>query len=332
MNTENEQLLKDSSHHSKQTDHELKEQALVSTKVQHTKHIMQIMEANPFQTINLILTGYSRSCGIKIISDIIVFMSQYCNFKDQWDLSNHSRFLIIHQNKQRVQVYKKSDYHSIRGSAKKFFFGTTLIDLYQDYNFMHQWQFHLQSISRHSKRGKHICCGIGIVNVNDIQRLIEKDHRVRNIKKREMESAVSNNSMNGLIGFECIAFGEELVYDRYYANTEWRMGNYGREIKTLQRGHCLNDKGIMEQVSGNHNELTSKQCCFMNQDIVTMIINCKEKLLTLLVVNKLDQGGSIRMYRKSLDDVYGRYTLGVWLKHPGNKIDMIQSFVIGDYN
>ncbi len=250
---------------------------------------------------NYLIYGFCRSYTTLIICDIIDLIIKYCNFNDKWSMKMSSS--LVRVTSDIIKMRKKIP------STKQFAFGNDTIIINETSKLQHAWKLQLGAINRYPPKEKHICCGIGICNVDNIETLRVSYKLQDVVSKHDFQQSLHAE----FIGFECL-FCDNFEHQR--------------------NQHCINDWDLIKSVEKA--ELSSDslgkdgKTCFMNHDTVVFYINCKQKIMSIYIMNRYRKYHD-RKFVKCIKKIkYGKYRLAVWLKDVKERIKIIDSFVISE--
>eukprot|EP01084_Bolivina_argentea_P275164 469180_1 len=271
---------------------------------------------NDILKIKLFLYGYCRLNSRLVPSDIIQLIYVYYSIFDEWDqpLAHSAQRLHFLMNNMRVRRTRDKTYHKY----KIYAFGTKIISINNN-NSLHKWKLTLNA--RH-KSGGHVCCGIGIMNVNDIKNMsylnwsnfretfFNWDSKIMPIHDIYLKSGHGiytkyTKQINKFIGIECV-----LCVGLHPPVPKRRNSD---NLVETHFGHCLNDHEFIQNATTN--DLTTFNTCFGGRDQVQMVVNCKKQLLNISVKSKSETSFKWN-FEKDLKNIEGKYKLAVWLRNP----------------
>jgi len=307
--------------------------------------------------VDLLLSGFCHACSAPVVPDLVCLIAAYFRPRDAWHAKHHCS---LTRNTERNEIVC-ADAES--ANRKCFAFGCVAFELHDTSQLVHEWTLRLRGTKKHPTRARHVCCGIGICHISRIDcwrdlkggqlEHVLNTQQARKLITENVPSWRSNSlrssrgaywyrfdseqlqaparEQSGFVGFECLycTAWTENVYPRGCPCSGCRGPNTPAVVLQPQ-GHCLNDQQLICDVGKA--ALTDYATCFMNNDRVTLRVDCKRKVMS--VVAESGQRGKARQIEISKDIQHverGQYKLAVWLRKPEQRIAMIESFVIGEY-
>ena len=245
-----------------------------------------------------------------IISVIIKFIGRLAALSDEWNMHHDTRLCRIGHSPYKLRV-KGRDNRYI-----KFAFGKRIIkinpceDVSSQSNIRPVWKLKLRYGGRKS-RLVHICCGIGIVNKTRREELINGEFQISCVNNSHLADRKWSRDHqlidDGLLyGYQC---------GTYDINTHGRNDTYPEPY-----GHCIFEVGKYMDRTITKDLLTTAKYCFMDKDIVTLMLDLRQLKLNIYINDNLFNP----RYSKSISDIKaGEYSLGIWLLNPKHKIEIL---------
>eukprot|EP01083_Nonionella_stella_P123692 372884_1 len=251
----------------------------------------------------LLCAGFIRAHQFHSITmDIVILVNKYL-LSDSWCDMHGDGLQIVGE---KIKVNNHFQKHINYG------FGNKIVHI-DPSNATHcnticSWKLKLQS--RH--KNVHVCCGIGIIHNKHCQSILSKRFTIFSSNHSDELNAIQTQ-YKWLIGVQCGTFNQILEYDEYMG---FGMSRYRR--RWTHNGHIMNVEPLYP-TGAMLNGLTSKDCCFMADDIITMSLNLEQLQLGIYI-----NDCTVAKYSKSLKELEKcPYRLCIWLVHHKQSIEII---------